>query len=191
MDKGRVPARARRHAKPKVALVEDVELPSGVTVPTAPWLIAENARPGTLNWICNHVQPNHALEGFASQVSAVPGEDVALFVNTTARAVQAQVYRMGYYQGLGGRLLLQTDFVSATAQPPPVTNSLGTVSCPWKPTMTLNITTDWPPGCYLVKLVGSGGEEQFVPLTIRNDASMASYVFQNSVTDVAGLQPLG
>ncbi len=178
----RVPARARRHAKTTGPLVEDTVLPSGVTVPTAPWLIAENAKPGTLNWICNHVQPNHALEGFASQVSAVPGDDVALFVNTTARAVQAQVYRMGYYQGLGGRLMLQTDFVSATAQPAPVTNSLGTVSCPWKQTMTLNITKDWLPGCYLVKLVGSGGEEQFVPLTIRNDASMASYVFQNSVT---------
>jgi len=31
-------------------------------------------------------------------------------------------------------------------------------------------------------LVGDGGEEQFVPLTIRDDASMASYVLQNSVT---------
>ena len=181
-DRARLAARARRHAKAPVPLVEDTVLPSGVTVPTAPWLIAENAKPGTLNWICNHVQPNHALEGFASQVSAVPGDDVALFVNTTARSVQAQVYRMGYYQGLGGRLLLQTDFVSATPQPAPVTNSLGTVSCPWKTTMTLNVTKDWLPGCYLVKLVGSGGEEQFVPLTIRNDASMASYVFQNSVT---------
>jgi N,N-dimethylformamidase beta subunit-like, C-terminal len=182
-NKGRVPARARRHAEANVPLVEDTVLPSGVTVPTAPWLIAENAKPGTLNWICNHVQPNHALEGFASQVSAVHGDDVALFVNTTARAVQTQVYRMGYYQGLGGRLLLQTDFVAATPQPAPVTNSLGTVSCPWKPTMTLNITKDWLPGCYLLKLVGSGGEEQFVPLTIRNDASMASYVIQNSVTN--------
>ena len=180
-DKGRVPARARRHAKP-LPLVEDTLLASGVTVPTAPWLIAENAKPGTLNWICNHVQPNHALEGFASQVSAVTGDDVALFVNTSARAVQAQVYRMGYYQGYAGRLLLQTDFVAATPQPPPVTDSLGTVSCPWKPTMTLSVTKDWPPGCYLVKLVGSGGEEQFVPLTVRNDASMASYVIQNSVT---------
>ena len=33
-----------------------------------------------------------------------------------------------------------------------------------------------------MKLVGDGGEEQFVPLTIRDDASMASYVLQNSVT---------
>jgi hypothetical protein len=152
-------------------------------VPTAPWLIAENAKSGTLNWICNHNQPAHALEGFASQVSAVPGDDVAVFVNTTARAVQVQAYRMGYYQGLGGRLIVQTDFVPARVQAAPVvTPFLGTVTCPWTPTLTLNITTDWLPGSYLLKLVGDGGEEQFVPLTIRDDASMAAYVFQNSVT---------
>ena len=90
----------------------DTKLASGVTVPTAAWLIAENAKRGTLNWICNHVQPDHALEGFASQVSAVPGDDVAVFVSTTARAVQVQAYRMGFYQGLGGRLVVQTDFVA-------------------------------------------------------------------------------
>ncbi len=179
----RVPARARRHAAPELPAVVDTELPSGVTVPTAPWLIAENAKPGTLNWICNHVQPDHALEGFASQVSAVPGDDVALFVNTTANAVQVQAYRMGYYQGLGGRLVVQTDFVAANTQPAPVvTPGVSTVSCPWSPTLTLDITKDWLPGCYLLKLVGNGGEEQFVPLTIRDDASMASYVLQNSVT---------
>jgi len=180
--KQRVPARARRHAAEPPAVV-DARLPSGVIVPTAPWLIAENAKPGTLNWICNHVQPEHALEGFASQVSAVPGDDVALFVNTTASAVQVQAYRMGYYQGLGGRLFLQTDFVPAKVQAAPVvTAGIGTVTCPWSPTLTLTITKDWLPGCYLLKLVGSGGEEQFVPLTIRDDTSMASYVLQNSVT---------
>src|ERR1700686_1726839 len=90
---------------------------------------------------------------------------------------------MGFYQGLGGRLVVQTDFVAARPQPAPVvTPGAGTVSCPWTTTMTLSITTDWLPGCYLLKLVGSGGEEQFVPLTIRTGASMASYVIQNSVT---------
>ena len=63
-----------------------------------------------------------------------------------------------------------------------MTPGVGTVSCPWSPTLTLNITTDWLPGCYLLKLVGDGGEEQFVPLTVRDDASLASYVLQNSVT---------
>ena len=176
------PAHARHHRIDKLPAVESTKLASGVVVATAPWLIAENKKTGTLNWICNHVQPDHALEGFASQVSAVPGNDVALFINTTATAVQTQVYRMGYYQGYGGRLLLQTDFVPAVPQPAPTLSADGTVSCPWKPTMTLNVTKDWLPGCYLLKLVGSGGEEQFIPLTVRDDHSMASYVIQNSVT---------
>ena len=180
--KQRVPAKAKRGTTGHPAVV-DKTLASGVTVPTAPWLIAENAKPGTLNWICNHNQPEHALEGFASQVSAVPGNDVAVFVSTTARAVQVQAYRMGYYQGLGGRLIVQTDFVPAAVQAAPVVApGIGTVTCPWSPTLMLNITKDWLPGCYLLKLVGDGGEEQFVPLTIRDDASMASYVLQNSVT---------
>ena len=180
--KKRVPAKAT-HGVTAQAAVIDKKLPSGVIVPTAPWLIAENAKPGTLNWICNHNQPEHALEGFASQVSAVPGDDVAVFISSTARAVQVQAYRMGFYQGLGGRLVVQTDFVPAQFQAAPVvTPGIGTVTCPWSPTLTLNITKDWLPGSYLLKLVGDGGEEQFVPLTIRDDASMASYVLQNSVT---------
>jgi hypothetical protein len=182
--KVKVHARARKAETASEPAVVDSSLPSGVIVPTAPWLIAENARPGTLNWICNHVQPNHALEGFASQVSAVQGDDVTLFVNTTtARAVQVQAYRMGYYQGSGGRLVWQSDFVPAGQQAAPVvTPGVGTVSCPWTPTLSITIGKDWPPGCYLLKLVGSGGEEQFVPLTVRDDGSMASFVLQNSVT---------
>ena len=181
--KQRVPGQGQARAPPGTRAVVNKKLASGVTVPTAPWLIAENAKQGTLNWICNFNQPEHALEGFASQVSAVPGDDVAVFVSTTARAVQVQAYRMGYYQGLGGRLIVKTDFVPAKVQAAPVvTPGIGTVTCPWSPTLTLNITKDWLPGCYLLKLVGDGGEEQFVPLTIRDDASKAAYVLQNSVT---------
>src|SRR5271165_618421 len=149
--KNRVAAHARHHAHEAGPAIIDATLPSGVIVPTAPWLIAENAKPGTLDWICNFVQPDHALEGFASQVSAVPGDDVALFVNTRARAVQVQAYRMGYYQGLGGRLAWQSDFVAAGTQPAPViTPGTGTVTCPWSPTTMIRITKEWLPGCYLL-----------------------------------------
>jgi hypothetical protein len=178
----KVPARAKRRGKPSGPLVVDSALASGVVVPTAPWLIAENKKRGTLDWICNVNQPEHALEGFASQVSAARGDDVAVFVNTTGRAVQVQAYRMGYYQGLGGRLVWQSDMVAAGAQRGPEVSSLGTVSCPWSPTLTIAINERWPPGCYLLKLVNDVGQEQFVPLTIRHDTSRASFVFQNSVT---------
>jgi hypothetical protein len=186
--KRRPPAKAKRPPSTStttttVPAVESKALASGVVVPTAPWLIAENQKPGTLDWIVNHVQPDHALEGFASQVSAVAGNDVAVFVNTTAQAVQVQAYRMGYYQGLGGRLVYQSAMVAAGPQAAPVVSpGIGTVSCPWTPTLTLSIDSTWPPGCYLLKLVGNGGEEQYIPLTIRDDASTAAYVIQNSVT---------
>ena len=53
---------------------------------------------------------------------------------------------MGWYQGLGGRLIVQTDFVPAGVQPAPeVTPGLGTVRCPWAPTLTLSITEDVVP----------------------------------------------
>ncbi len=178
----KVGARAGRRVEPPGPLVVDSALPSGVMVPTAPWIIAENKKPGTLEWICNVNQPEHALEGFASHVSARSGDDVAVFVNTTGRAVQVQAYRMGYYQGLGGRLVWRSDMVKARAQPGPEVSPLGTVSCPWSPTLTIGVTEHWPPGCYLLKLVNDAGQEQFVPLTVRDDASTASYVFQNSVT---------
>jgi hypothetical protein len=182
----RPPARATRPTSTsttEVAAVQQTTLPSGVVVPTATWLIAENQRPGTLDWIVNHVQPDHALEGFASQVSAVSGDDVTLFVNTTAKAVQVQAYRMGYYQGLGGRLIYQSPMVAAGVQAAPtVSPGIGTVSCPWSPTLSFKVDDTWPPGCYLLKLVGNGGEEQYVPLTIRDDTSTSAYVIQNSVT---------
>jgi hypothetical protein len=184
--KKRIPARVRRPAKADLTDSTNAvlaKLPSGVMVPTAPWLIAENQRPGSLDWICNHVQPNHSLEGFASQVSAVTGDEVTLFVNTTGSSVQVQAYRMGYYQGTGGRLVYTSDTVPAGVQrPPTVSPGLGTVSCPWSPTLSFSVDDSWPPGCYLLKLLGTGGLEQFIPLTVRDDDSIAAFVFQNSVT---------
>jgi hypothetical protein len=178
------PAHARHHhrEKPPPAVVRTT-LDSGVVVPTARWLIEENAKPGTNNWVVTGIQTPHAIEGFASQVSAVPGEDVALFVNTTAASFHVEVYRMGYYQGLAGRLIETTDTYPGVRQPPPtVTPGVNTVNCPWDPSFNLSVTKAWPPGNYLLKLVGSEGQQQYIPLTIRDDASTAAYVLQNSVT---------
>jgi hypothetical protein len=84
---------------------------------------------------------------------------------------------------MGGRLIYTSDMVSAGPQPAPtLVPGVGIVSCPWSPTLSFTVDHTWPPGCYLLKLVGNGGEEQFIPLTVRDDQSIAAYVFQNSVT---------
>jgi hypothetical protein len=163
--------------------VSSTTLASGVVVPTARWLIEENQRPGTTAWIVTGIQTPHAIEGFASQVSAVAGDEVHVFVNSTARSMHVEAYRMGWYQGTGGRLVHRTPTISVGAQPAPTfTSGVNTVECAWQPTLTLAVDDSWPPGCYLLKLVGDGGEQQYVPLTVRDDASTAAYLLQNSVT---------
>jgi len=179
----KVPAHAKHHRPHNPSGVTRTTLDSGVVVPTAAWLIAENAKQGTNNWIVTGIQTPHAIEGYASQVSAVHGDQLTLFVNTTAQSFHVEAYRMGYYQGLAGRLIDTTDTVAGVKQPPPtVAPGVNTVSCPWAPSLVINVTKSWPPGNYLLKLVGSGGEQQYIPLTVRDDTSTAAYVLQNSVT---------
>jgi hypothetical protein len=158
-------------------------LASGVVVPVAPWVLHENRRPGTLDWVVAAVQPQHAIEGFADRTSVQRGEEVTLFVSTQAPALHVEAYRMGYYQGLGGRLVWRSDEVAGRSQPPPVlTPGINMVECRWAPTLSFTVGEDWPPGDYLLKLVASTGLAQYVPLCVRDDRSTAAFVIQNSVT---------
>jgi hypothetical protein len=177
------PGSAKGHPRQRAG-VRHVQLASGVSVPTAAWLIAENKRKGSLGWVVTGIQTPGQLEGYANQVSAITGDDVTLFVNTIARSVHVEAYRMGYYQGLAGRLVHRSAEVAGQAQAPPeVTPGVNTVRAAWEPTLTVTIDRRWPPGNYLLKLVGDGGaQQQYIPLTVRDDTSHAAYVLQNSVT---------
>lgn len=158
-------------------------LGDGLEVATAGWVKAENARPGTTNWLVGGQQAPHDIEGFASVVSAVPGDKVTLFVNTAASSFHVEAYRMGWYQGLGGRLVWVSPETPGVRQPAAsFISATNTVECHWSPSMSFDVTQAWPTGTYLLKLVGSGGEQQYVPLTVRDDSSQAAYVIQNSVT---------
>ena len=168
---------------PSAPSVRSVELPSGVEVPVADWVVAENARPGTLDWLISSPVHGATIEGYADTVSAPLGATVGLYVNTSSPTFHVEAYRMGYYGGLGGRLVWQSAEVAGTVQPPPVfTPGVNTVECRWPKSTTLPIGATWPPGQYLLKLVGSDGEQAFVPLCVRDDSSKAAFAVVNSVT---------
>ena len=57
-----------------------------------------------------------------------------------------------------------------------------TVETSWAPSLALRIDRSWPPGDYLLKLVGSGGQQHYVPIAVRDDASSAAYMVLNAVT---------
>jgi N,N-dimethylformamidase beta subunit-like protein len=157
-------------------------LADGVVIPTSEAIMAENAKTGHAWWVTSP-QADQAIEGFASQVSGVAGDRVALYVSTTAAHFHVEAYRMGYYQGIGGRLVWQSAEVSGVSQPDPVlTAATNTIECQWSPSLSFTVGSSWPPGTYLLKLVGATGEQQFVPFCVRDDSSTAAVVIQQSVT---------
>jgi len=158
-------------------------------LPVAGWLVEENARPGTppSQWV---IPPSVGLqgypapiEGYADKVSYAHGDELTLYVNTVAPSFRAEVYRIGYYQGNGARLVHSTGELAGRSQPVPGPRGpVSLIECAWRPSAVLEVARDWPPGQYLVQLVGSGGQRHYVPFTLRDDASRAAIVIQSSVT---------
>jgi hypothetical protein len=149
----------------------------------APWVIQENSRPGTSDWRLASNKSKDKIEGYADKVSAQAGDKVTLFVSTEASAFRVEAYRIGYYGGLGGRLIWKSPSLPGVKQAKSDRQfQTNMVDAKWGPSLTINITPNWPQGDYLFKLVGSSGPQQYVPLTIRDDKSTAAFVIQNSVT---------
>ena len=114
-DTGLTPGESNVPGRPAESITRSAD---GVMLPTSQAIVAENAKPGHLWWVTTPQGPGD-IEGYASQVSAVAGETVTLFVSTRAASFHVEAYRMGYYGGVGGRLVWQSDELAGVRQPPP------------------------------------------------------------------------
>jgi hypothetical protein len=162
--------------------------PDGVE---ARWVIAENRRPGSAAWKIRGRA--HGIAGFASRVYARPGQKLTLYVSTAAPWFRAQAFRMGYYQGLGARLVWQSGRAQGRRQPRCAFQpGVNMVSCAnWSPSLTVTLGRSWPQGDYLIKLTGSGGQQSYVPLTVWDPASTATYLIKNDVLTWQAWNPYG
>jgi hypothetical protein len=156
--------------------------PAPATSAQASWVVAENRMPGTSKWRIPDSAPT-SIEGYADAVSAQVGDEVTVFVSTPAASFHVEAYRIGYYQGLGGRFVWRSPRQRGHVQPPPTrTSGTNMIETHWSPSLRVHITDEWPQGVYMLKLVASNGAQGYVPLTVRDDSSHAALVIQNSVT---------
>lgn len=112
------------------------------------------------------------LQGYASDISVTPGQTIKLFINST-KAYSAEIYRMGYYNGSGAKLMKQLPVhppVKQTAHVNPKT-----MDANWKPVQTLKIPTDWPSGFYLIKLIATNGKGSYIPFVIHEKNPSADF----------------
>ena len=155
----------------------------GIELPTAGWVLAENRLAGTNAWVVGSVPIPHSIEGYPDHVSAKAGDTVALHVSSTAKTFHVEAYRMGWYQGYGGRLIWKSAETPGSIQAiPGPTSSVNMIECNWAPSVRFKVTSTWPPGNYLLKLAGSNGQQKLMPFIVRDDSSTSAIVVQNSVT---------
>ena len=127
------------------------------------------------------------IQGFATQISVNRGSTVQFKVNTNAANYRFDIYRMGYYGGLGARKIA-TVSPSATlpqTQPSCLTQaSTGLIDCGnWAVSGSWAVPANATSGVYFAKLtrIDTGGASH-ITFVVRNDASTADVVFQTSDT---------
>ncbi len=156
-------------------------------------IVAENKLPGTTAWKITPVATSGYVQGFASKTYAKVGESVTLYISSTVPTYRIYAYRMGYYQGKGAHLVWSSPVESGSVQPTcPVTPGTNMVACDnWTPSVTLKVTKSFFQGDYLFKLVGSGGQQSYVPLTVWNPSSTATYLIKNDIFTWQAWNPYG
>jgi hypothetical protein len=114
----------------------------------------ENALPGSAGW---QLHAGGLVDLYASQISAVPGEDVQLHVSARD-AYRLVVYRLGWYGGSGARVL--TCLPACDADEPgrlQVSHAEPGRAAGWAVTDVLHTDASWVSGYYLVEAVLAHG----------------------------------
>jgi hypothetical protein len=172
---------ARQSGVQTIDVTHEGVLPAsaGGVAPAAPAnpVQRENSLPGTPGW---EIPPSAGtvIAGYASEASVSPGQSFQLHVDAPAGSrYRILVYRLGWYQGIGGRLIMCLPGCQssspAVAQPPPTTPDpvSGLFYAPWAVTDTVPIPPNDVSGYYEARLVvvsGPGaGAIGGIPLIVR------------------------
>lgn len=149
---------------------------------------AENARPGTRDWMLSSTRIDPAtkyrcpwIEGYCSHASIRAGEKLQIYVSTNpASRYSLDIYRMGYYGGDGGQLVRSFGPLEGKPQPEPEVGDKRVRNCDWEPAVEFVIPEEWLSGVYLGKLTAEKeGLQSYVVFIVRDDRS-ADLLFQCS-----------
>ena len=154
-------------------------------------VVIENQQTGTTLWQLGDLYGRKystdavgQIKGYASAVSVNKGETITFHVSTnTAQTYTIDVYRMGWYGGLGGRLMQHIGPLNGTSQPAcPMNASLGMTECSWAPSYDLATQTSWTSGVYLAVLKNANNFYNYMVFTVRDDSRVAALLYQQPVT---------
>src|SRR5438552_12833800 len=152
-------------------------------------VVLENQQPGSGNWQMwlRGIPPADdsvkQIKGYASATSVNKGGSITFYVTVTpAQQYTMDVYRMGWYQGLGGRLMQSIGPLQGVTQSAcPVEPVTGLIECAWTARYTLTVPPSWTSGVVMVQLTNAQGYQNYITFVVRDDARVADIMFQQSV----------
>jgi hypothetical protein len=147
-------------------------------------VVAENARPGTRDWMLDRPATARQIEGYASATSVTRGQAIGLYVNTASRRFVIEVFRIGWYRGDGARRVFGPMTLLGLRQPmPAMAADTGLVDCAWLRPFELRTAGDWVSGVHLARLTdGDSGTQSYIFFVVRDDDRRADLLVQLPVT---------
>ncbi|MBE9014660.1 DUF4082 domain-containing protein [Chroococcidiopsidales cyanobacterium LEGE 13417] len=127
-----------------------------------------------------------SIQGFASDISVNRGETVNFKIKTNATSYRLDIYRMGYYRGMGARKVTTVQVLNRPQSQPNCLNdgATGLVDCGnWAVSASWAVPTNAVSGIYFAKLVrtDTGGASHIV-FIVRDDAGTSDLLFQTADT---------
>jgi hypothetical protein len=169
---------------------------AGTTITAQNAIVLENQQAGTTNWQIADTQlaHNHEIEGYGDATSINKGQALNLKVSLAqAGKYSIDVYRLGYYNGNGGRLITSvTNLNGVTQAAPTIDPTTRMVECKWNTSYTLQTAASWTSGLYLAKLTDSTtGKQSYVEFVLRDDGRPAEIGFQDAADTVEAYNNYG
>jgi hypothetical protein len=148
-------------------------------------IVTENLLPGSPSseWDISGAG-DLTIQGFATDISVNKGERVNFKIDVAGGGdYSVKIYRIGYYQGNGARVVANLGTFTGIEQPAPYTEvATGLIDCGnWAISCYWDIPATAVSGIYIAKLTrASNGGASHIVFIVRDDASTSDLYFQTS-----------
>jgi hypothetical protein len=142
----------------------------------------ENELPGSPEWILSKPALNREVEGYMSRTSIQKGDKISLYYNVNPIAtkkkspepadVKIEVFRTGWYDGVGARKMFGPILVPGITQQMPTPGQDGLLICKWRDPYIIQTYDSWTTGVYLVKMTEmnpSSMRQSYAIFVLRDD----------------------
>ncbi len=151
-------------------------------------IVGENSHLGTDSWkIPPGKEATTQIQAYASVTSVTPGQNLSFYVSTQHdnTIYWIDIFRLGWYQGYGGRLMTTVspqighaqgyyDYVNHRLMNCSlcyIDKTTGLVEARWQPSYTFTLPSNWVTGIYLAKFTISTGQQTYTPFDVTGNSS--------------------